>query len=167
MWLNKATGPVTTAISSVSRIANVIGQVILVAIMALTVADVFLRYVFSRPIKGSAEVTEYMMVFLALGIAWCALQGRHIRMELIMQRFAARVQAIVDSITLLVSLVVYILITWRIFLETIVVQKTNVESFILNIATYPFYGVLVFGLFMLCLVMIILVAENINKAVKR
>ena len=152
---------------TVSRGSNLIGQATLVAIMVLTVADVGLRYLLNLPILGSTEITEYMMVCLVLGMAWCALRGRHIKVDLIIRRFPARIQAIVSSITLSVSLAVYIIITWRTLLEAISVQKTHLASSILKISTYPFYYVLAFGLFMLCVVMVTLIAENIAKAVKR
>jgi TRAP-type C4-dicarboxylate transport system permease small subunit len=154
-------------VSSVSRGLNIGGMVVLVAMMLLTVMDVLLRYFFTRPIIGSTEVTEYMMVCLALGMAWCVLTGRSIKMDLIVGRFPSRAQGVIDSITDAIGLVVLICLTWQNFREAITAQRTQVTSLILMIPSYPAKGILAIAFAWLCLAVVVSLIKNITKAVKR
>jgi TRAP-type C4-dicarboxylate transport system permease small subunit len=142
-------------------------MVVLVAMMLLTVTDVLLRYLFSRPIIGSTEVTEYMMVCLALGMAWCVLTGRSIKMDLIVGRFPFRAQGVIDSITDAIGLVVMIFLTWQNFRETITAQRTQLTSPILMIPGYPAKGILAIAFAWLCLAVVVSLIKNIIKAVKK
>jgi TRAP-type C4-dicarboxylate transport system permease small subunit len=154
-------------INSLSRMMNVAASGVLAAMMFLTVSDVFLRYFLRRPILGATELTENMMVCLAfLGLAWCALQEGHLKVDLVITNFSPRVQAIVDSITSCAGLILVGLIAWRSFLEGMVVQQLHIVSSLLKLPAFPFYYVLALGCAMLCLVMVIHLIQNIHNAVK-
>ena len=58
--------------------------------MVVTLADVFLRYVFNSPIRGAYELVEAMMVvFVFNGMSTAFLQRRNIVIDLI-DTFAPR-----------------------------------------------------------------------------
>ncbi len=154
-------------VSSISRGLNIGGMIILVAMMLLTVMDVLLRYFLSRPIIGSTEITEYMMVCLALGMAWCVLAGRSIKMDLIVGRFPSRAQGLIDSITDAIGLAALICITWQNFREAINAYRTHMTSIILMIPSYPAKGILAVAFTWLCLAVLVTLIKNITKAVKR
>lgn len=165
-WIRKSSSSAETAINQFSRVVNIIGIVFLVAIALLTVADVLLRLIINRPILGSTEVTEYMMVGLVFGMGLCALRGRQIKMDMVMERFPKRVQAIVDCITYLVAFGAYVIIAWQNILEAFKLQKMNLISGILKIPTYPFYLVLAFGCILLSLAIVVLFIKSASRAVK-
>ena len=76
--LNKVTHSLDTVLGYASRVLNIIGVTCLVLMMLLTVSDVFMRYVFTQPIKGSVELTEYLMAVVGFfGLAWCAIKKGH------------------------------------------------------------------------------------------
>ena len=138
------------------------------AMMLLTVSDVSLRYFFNRPIIGVTELTELFMVCVGfLGLAWCATKGGHLKVGLVMSRFSARVQAIVNSITLLASLCLCVFITWRSFLESMTSLRLGSTSSLLEVPDYPFYFMLTLGFTMLCLAIATELIQNIAKELKR
>jgi TRAP-type C4-dicarboxylate transport system permease small subunit len=107
-----------------------------------------------------------MMVCLAFfALAWCAGQQSHLKVDLVVSRFSPRVQAVFDSITSMVGLIVVALIAWRSFLEGVAVRELNIISSLLRIPAYPFYYVVAAGCALLCLMMITQFVENIQKAV--
>ncbi len=56
----------------------------LIVMMSVTLCDVFLRYVFNRPIRGSYDLVETMLaVFVFHGMSTAFLQRRHIVIDLI------------------------------------------------------------------------------------
>lgn len=155
-------------INFLNRLMAYIAMVALGSMMLLTVADVFMRFTFSRPITGTPEIIEYMMVFVVfLALGWCALQGRHIVVELIMSHFSPGVQAIVDIITYLAGLVVCFILSWQTFLECVLQKQLGYTSQLLKVPTFPFYIVIALGFAMLFLVILTLlirrVAELVNK----
>jgi TRAP-type C4-dicarboxylate transport system permease small subunit len=155
------------AIHALSRIMNMAASMVLAAMMLLTVADVFMRYFLHRPILGTTEITENMMVCLTFfGLAWCAAQQSHLKVDLVVSRFSPRVQAIVDGLTTLAGMVMVAFIAWRSFMEAIVVKELNIVSSLIKIPAFPFYYVIAMGSALLCLVMVGQVLEHIGKAVK-
>ena len=151
-------------ISLLSRLFGYVSTAVLGLMMLLTVADVFLRYFFNAPISGTTEITEFMLVVVFPALAWCAVTGKMVKVDLLMAHFPSRVQAIVDSITLFLALGVFVIITWQSFLESKVVDST---TSLLGLPSAPFYWVMTVGLVLFCLAIATLVIENIIKGVKR
>jgi TRAP-type C4-dicarboxylate transport system permease small subunit len=166
MNLMKQAAILARIITSLSRVLNIAGMVVLVAMMMLSVSDVFMRSVFNRPILGSMEVTEFMMVALSLGMGWCLLKGKVIKMGMIVDRLPPKIQGVITSITYIIGLAALVLITRWTFLESLKVKKMNSVSAILNIPTYPFYGLLAFSFSILCLAILVTIVSNTVKAAK-
>jgi len=154
-------------LNSASRVLGFVATALLLPMMLLTVADVFLRFAFDHPITGVPELTALMMGCLPLAMAWCAAERRHIKVDLVMKRFKPRVQATVDSITLIVGLVLCIIITWRSFLASILKLKyEDVASVLLPVPVFPFHWIFVLGWIILCLVMVTLIIQKVAEVTK-
>lgn len=145
-----------------------VAVVVLACMMMLTVTDVVLRYFFNRPIMASMEITEYMMVIVGfLGLAWCAVKGMHIKVNLIVGRFSERAQAIVDTINHILIIGLCALIASQSLSEGFAAKEMGIASEITDIVRYPFYWIIVFGYVLLFFVMISLLVQAIKKAAKR
>lgn len=85
----------------------------LLLIMLLTVADVLMRYLFVKPITGAVDVSTFLLVLLiTMGIGYTQAQGRHIGVEVIVQRLSTRSQRRLRAFFLVVALVLFALMTW-------------------------------------------------------
>jgi TRAP-type C4-dicarboxylate transport system permease small subunit len=138
-----------------------------VAIMLLTVSDVFMRYVFANPITGTTEITEYLLVCLLLGMAPCTLARKHIRVDAVVNRLRPRVQAILDIILYTAGLGMVAILTWRGYTQSLRVLDYGTVSSRLDIPNFPFYVVLVVSFAMLYLAMFVVLIQRIAEAVKR
>ena len=68
----------------VSEKTAILGTIVLIILMAMIVIDVFSRNIFNYTIVGAVELTEMMMPCIGfLGIAWCALQGGHVVVDIL------------------------------------------------------------------------------------
>lgn len=153
-------------VNRISRWSNYLGVGVLIIMMLLTVSDVLLRYLFNSPILGTLELTEYMMVpVVFLGLAWCAVRRENIKVDILVSRLKTRPRAILDSLTCFLSLVVMVFITWQNFLETGNIWDSYRVSDILHVPAYPFFVVLTLGCFLLCIVLLINLVENIVQGV--
>ena len=149
----------------ITRLMNYVATGVLALMMLLTVSDVLMRYFFRRPLSGTTELTEVMMVVVVfLALAWSAVTRGHLKVDLVVSRFSPRVQAVVDSVTLLVGLGMLVIITWRSFIESMSVQAT---SSLLKFPMYPFHWLLTLGFAMLSLVVVSLIVQNIAEVVKK
>ncbi|MFC1946185.1 TRAP transporter small permease [Chloroflexota bacterium] len=154
-------------LSGLAKGMNYVAMVVLVALMALTVVDVSLRYLFSKPLIGATELTEMMMASLAfMALAWTAVQHGHLKVDLLMSRLSPRVQASADSITLVAGLVTCVIISLYTFKEGLKVMHKGIGSSLLEVPVFPIYFIIAFGTAILCLIMLTQIMENIVKAVK-
>ena len=167
MILTAPPGFIVKAISHISRAVNYAALAILVIMMLLTVSDVIMRYITSRTIAGSTELTEYMMVCVVfLGLGLCAANGKHIKVDLLVSHFSEKAQAINDSIMHFLILIISVLIAWNGFREAEVTRELNIESTLLGIPSFPFYLIMAFGCAILAIVVLAQLITYIGKAVK-
>lgn len=163
-----AINSIDAVISWLSRILNYVGMVILIVMMLITVADVFMRYIWNRPILGVFELTEYMMVpIVFFGWAWCAKKGGNVKVDLVVTRLEPSAQRALNIVTYFFSMVIIFVIAWQNLLESKEVWSVHKASDMLAVPAYPFYMVLTIGCFLLCLVLLLSLVQLILGGVKK
>ena len=166
MWFKKAADFIESIADPIVRLLKSIAMGILVIMMMLTATDVVFRYIFNRPIAGSIELVEYMMaVLVSFGLAYCALEGSHVSVDLVVNTFSEKTQAVIECITSFISLGLFILVTWQSVIYISDNFYSGLESPVLLIPTYPFIAVLAIGFAVLCLVLLMNFFRNLSKAV--
>jgi TRAP-type C4-dicarboxylate transport system permease small subunit len=167
MWLYKATGALNRVVALISRYINSVAAGILIAMMFLTAADVLLRYLFNRPISGSFEITEYMMaIIVSFGLAHCAIQKGHVRVDLVLSRFTPKGQAVISSFMYLLSFVFFVLVTWQSLLYIGKIFKSHLTSAVLLIPNFPFVALLAIGIAVFSLVLLVDFLDYLSQVVK-
>ena len=168
MWLDKAAKFIGRISDPAAKITNYAGAVVLASMMLLTGSDVTLRYVFNKPIPGSYEVTEFLMsIVVALGLAYCAMEKGHVRVDLVISRLSDRTQAVMNFIASLVFLIMFILITWQSVYRAQAMIQANLTSHVLYIPSFPFVFVLTFGSAILCFVLLRDTLDYLFQVVKK
>jgi TRAP-type C4-dicarboxylate transport system permease small subunit len=156
MWLTKSVSYLNTFARPIMTIVLSIGISILAMMMFLMATDVVLRYIFNSPLPGAYELIEYMMAILVpFGIVYCAHQKSHVSVDLVIGRFTKRTQAILGSITSLLSLSLFLLVAWQSLRYITENFESNLTSAVLLIPMYPFIAVVAVGFSVLCLVLLI------------
>lgn len=159
---------VSRAVASLSQALNIGAVIALVLMMLLSVADIFLRNSIKYAIPDSQELVQYLMICVGFwAMAWRAVKNGHVAVDLLVNRFSPRTQAVFDCITYFLGLGVCALISWRSFLEVPIVFRLNQSSIYLHVPVYPFYFILALGIAVLCLVMLTQLIQSIRKAVKK
>jgi TRAP-type C4-dicarboxylate transport system permease small subunit len=155
-------------IDFVARIAGLVAAGVLILMMLLTVADVFLRAFLSKPIIGTTEITEQMMVAVVfLGFGWCALQGKHVQVDLFVSHYSPGTRRVIDLIVNCVGLVLVAVICWRTSVATLMVQRLGIICSYIGVPKYPFYALTAFGWVVLLIVMASLFFKNKKDGAER
>jgi TRAP-type C4-dicarboxylate transport system permease small subunit len=136
--------------------------------MLLTAADVVMRYFLRKPILGAFEITEFLMaIVVSFTIAYAAATDGLIKVTLFTERLPQRAQAILNSITGLPGIVLFVFVTWRSFTFIGLQYNEHIYSPILAIPRFPFSIVVAIGLVFLTFVLIVDWLNNIAKAGKK
>ena len=167
MQIKKMGQFIENKIYALSRIMGIIAIAVLVAMMLFTVLDIFLRAFFNSPIPGDVEIIERSMVCVGFfGLAWCAMRGMHIKVDLVVGFLPKRVQDIIDSFNYLLGFGVCIFFTLYSFLEGIANKEMNSVTAILRVPLFPFYWFVTFSYAVLCLAILVLLARSLTEAIK-
>ena len=153
-------------INFLSRVASYIAMVTVGIIMMLTVTDVFMRYVFARPITGSTEMIEFMMAILIVSIVPTAMANGHIRVDILMERLTPKGQALFDAITIFTGSWLVIILGWRAFMACLFMIRNDVRSPTLDVPIYPFYVIMSMGFISLFFSMIGIFVQKVKEAFK-
>ncbi len=151
-----------------SRIADSVGRAILALMVLLITLDVVLRYFFNRPIKGSYELVEFMMVLLVfLGLAFTQTKKNHVSITLFTGRLSPSQMAVIGSATYFLCLIIFSMITWRCLLQAEALRVNGTSSDILFIPNFPFMWVVVFGSALLSLIFLIDFFKSVDGVLSR
>ncbi len=168
IMLEKIAKYTVSIIKLISKIAGIISIVCLLLMGILTSVNVFMRFVFNNPIRGTEEIIVYFMIVAGfLGIAWCAVQGAHVSIDMLIKHFPARTQTLIDAFTMLLALTVVPIIAWQGFAQSEYARVQKTASSYLGIPDQPFYIIMGIGFMMLALVLIIRLVESIVRGAKR
>jgi TRAP-type C4-dicarboxylate transport system permease small subunit len=129
-------------------------------IMMLTVTDVFMRYVFARPLTGSTEMIEFMMVVPS------AIENKHIRVDILMERLTPKGQALFDAVTISVGSWLVVILGWRAFMACLFMIRNDVRSPTLDVPIYPFYVIMAMGFILLFFSMIVICMQKVIEVFK-
>lgn len=119
----------------VCRMANLLGIAGVVAMMLLTCADVLMRDLLRKPVPGSYELIQLIMVgvaFLTIPYGWMA--DSHLRVDMFWRRFSPKhVQPAADAFAALVALSLLAFGVWKGTALAIAAQRLGETSDILSI----------------------------------
>jgi TRAP-type C4-dicarboxylate transport system permease small subunit len=133
-----AMGSIEKCVEWLVRILRIIGGFCLVSMMMVTCVDVVLR-AFGHPIFGSVDIVGFLAVMvLAAAMPYTHAQSGHVGVALLVQRLSPRAQATIDFITSFVSLVLFGIVSWQMWLYAMELSTKGEVSMTIEIPVYPF-----------------------------
>jgi TRAP-type C4-dicarboxylate transport system permease small subunit len=136
---------VVKVIGYIQKVFMVLCGVMFMAMLFLGTGDVFGRYLFNKPITGTQR------------------RRQQVRVDLFISRFSPRTQAIADFAVLLLSLILFAVITQQSAILAALYWEEGRIFQTLKFPTAPFYCFVPVGAFLLCLELIIQIFEAIPK----
>ena len=158
---------VLTNYATLERLLGTISAGIIVLLMALTVIDVFLRYVFNNPIQGSYQVAQFLMVGIVfLGIAYVQSIKGHVKVAFLTSRIPPRGRDALNIFAYSIGLVIYAVVTWRGALFAW--DSWQVHDYTMGLVHYPLWpakSMIPLGSGMLCIRLILDIVHDSAKLV--
>jgi TRAP-type transport system small permease protein len=148
------------------RVAKFMTMIVISIMMLLTVADVFLRYCFSMPITGVTEITEYLLVCSLLGMVPCAVDDKHIKVNIVTQLLPPKMKAAFEAGGFLVGMAFFAILAWQGFVSGLEALSIGAKSSGLSVPTFPFYVLLSLSFALLFIVLMLQLPATIRQVFK-
>jgi tripartite ATP-independent transporter DctM subunit len=151
-----------------SRWTNVIGVAALSCMIIVTFVNVFLRYVFNRPIAGVEAITEVIMICaIFFAVAHTHNTKSHISVDLVSNKLTEKPRLALEFITTLLSAGLFGIVSWRTLDYAIMLFSDNrLHDKFIGIPSGPFGVVIVIGCVSLFLLLIRDLLAQINDSLK-
>ncbi len=131
---------------------NLVGVSLLPIVALLVAADVTGRYVFNSPVPGTLDTAQLLQVIIVcFALAYTAAQRGHVSVDMVVSRLPHRAQAIIASLTGLISLPILWLLTYEAVVDGVRIWRSGLQTSVLHMPIYPFKFLLALGFFALCL----------------
>ena len=151
---------------SVTRFFNGIGMFFLTIMMAVTTADVVLRFFFNSPITGSLEITSFSMVLtIMLAIPYTTVRKQHVTIDIVTSKISERRRFVLESMIILIAVILSGLVVWRTIVYAL--MRWNEWTAVLHLKYWPFVFVVAFGFTLMGLVFLIHLIRDIEQGVKK
>jgi TRAP-type C4-dicarboxylate transport system permease small subunit len=152
----------------ISKWISWIAGIGVVSMLGFTFADIIGVKIFNSPIPGSIEIVALLgVVITAFGMAYTQSQHANIQVEFFVQHLPKRIQAGVLAFSLLLSIILFALLSWQSFKYGYSLQQSGEVSMTARIPTYPFVYAMAFCCIPLCFVLIVEFLKSIMKVVNK
>lgn len=151
----------------VSRVLDNIGSVTVVALAVLICGNIVGR-LFKQPILGTYDIAGFMgAVLFSFALAYCALQGGHVAVGIVVDRLSQRTQAIVGIVTGIISTGFFAMAAWQCGVYGTDLWHHGTLSQTTKTPLHPFVYAVAFGCLMLFLALLVDVFKSVAKVVKK
>ncbi len=151
------------ALDKFSNFLKIIGLIALTCMMMLTVVDVIGRY-FRHPIFGSVELVGFFAtIVVATALPYTYKMEGHVGVEILVRLLSKKTQLIIDIITRLLSLGLFVIITWQMFVYAHDIKLTGEVSMNMEFPLHYIVYLLAFGLLSFSVTIVEVIIKNIKE----
>jgi TRAP-type C4-dicarboxylate transport system permease small subunit len=132
--------------------------------MSLITADVIMRSLLGKPILGAYELVQFFMVILIFfALPYTAFKDSHVTVDFFYDRFPKRTKAVINSIAMLFSFAMWVLVCWQSVVQGIFIYQSKQTTLALRIPVYGFLFVVACGCALLCLVLLTRFVQSLTQ----
>ena len=123
-------------VSGIVDILKWLGAAALAGMMLLTTVDVILR-AFGEPILGAVEIVGLLAIMVVAGsLPMTHVQRGHAYVDMLIRKLPPRIQGMIDCATSLISLGLFIVISYEMFVYGKGLQSSGEVSMTLELPTF-------------------------------
>jgi TRAP-type C4-dicarboxylate transport system permease small subunit len=154
-----------STMSSVVKILAWISSMIVFVMMFFITADVILRYLFSRPILGTYQLAEFMVIGVVfLSITYVQTLRGHIKIEVATSWLPQKGQIALDILGYLIGIALFSVIAWQSGkIAWTAWQIKDVSMGMVKFPLWPAKALVPFGTGLLCLQLLFDLIRDLAK----
>lgn len=135
--------------TSAARLFAFTGMLGLVVFALMTIVDALMRWLFSSPIDGVADVGPLVIAIVVASFFPLALAERHhVSIEFLGQFLGPGIRAWLDAIAAFVTLVFLVLLAWQVIVYTVDLRALGQTTWVIQIPVAPWWSAVCFFLLM-------------------
>jgi len=166
-WAEKVFNFTNKAAEQIARLLNIVGVAMGLIMVLIVTANVIGRYLFRRPLIGTVEVEEFMLLVLVFfGIGYAQIRKRHVSIATLVDRLPQKARLVINNVICLPSIIAFSLISW----QSLVMAKRywikKVSSLFLDVPLSPFLCVVAVGSAVFCLALLNEFISSARKVVR-
>jgi TRAP-type C4-dicarboxylate transport system permease small subunit len=141
-------------VSTANKPVTIVAGSALAFVISITVADVILRF-FGSPITGTFELVCFAGgVLICFSIPLTSWTHSQIQVEFLVMKFPPGVRKVLNVVTKVLGIVLFLLITWNVVLLGNDLRESGEVSIVLRMPFYPVAYAIGICCFLQCLVLL-------------
>ena len=133
------------------------------AMMAIVVWDVIMRYVFNKPSSGVTEISQMLLIISMTAMANALIEKRFVAVGTLVDRFPKGVNIAFEILMGALSLIFFVVVGYNLIVMAEGAFRTHETYFVLKTPRWPMYGVLGIAFLSCALATIAYVIERIQS----
>ena len=144
------------AVMGLSDFFNMIASAALVLMMVLSCADIFMRYLFSRPITGTYDVVGLSgAVLVSFALPYTMLKKGHVAVELLVQSLSRGKQLVIETFSHLLGISLFLVMVWQAILLSRDMKAAGEVTPTVHLPFYPIVYCMALCFFILSLAILV------------
>ena len=144
------------AVTGMSTFFNMIASAALMLMMVLSCADIFMRYLFSRPITGTYDVVGLSgAVLVSFALPYTMLKKGHVAVELLVQSLSRGKQLVIETFSHLLGISLFLVMVWQAILLSRDMKAAGEVTPTLLLPFYPIVYCMALCFFFLSLAIVV------------
>ena len=126
------------AVTGMSTFFNMIASAALMLMMVLSCADIFMRYLFSRPITGTYDVVGISgAVLVSFALPYTMLKKGHVAVELLVQSLSRGKQLVIETFSHLLGISLFLVMVRQAVLLSMDMKAAGEVTPTVHLPFYP------------------------------
>ena len=144
------------AVTRISDFFNMIASAALVLMMVLSCADIFMRYLFSRPITGTYDVVGLSgAVLVSFALPYTMLKKGHVAVELLVQSLSRGKRVVIETFSHLLGISLFLVLVWQAILLSRDMKAAGEVTPTVHLPFYPIVYCMALCFFILSLAIVV------------
>ena len=101
-------------VAGISDFFNMVASAALVLMMVLSCADIFMRYLFNRPITGTYDLVGLSgAVLVSFALPYTMLKKGHVAVEILVQSLSRGKRLVIETFSHLLGISLFLVLVWQ------------------------------------------------------
>lgn len=148
-------------VKKITGAVSIISYVGFFGVMAVTIADIILRWITGIPILGVYEIVERIMICAVFAsFAYTQTENGHVQITMVVSKFPQKLRFLVMTLNNILSAAVIVLTAYAAYRQCLVAMSSKYTTGVLLIPLWPFYWVEIISMAVLCLAFLFHAVKN-------